>query len=950
VPNAGGVPTKSGHYAVVCGLVAAVLMLQIAVGGYPVAFEINAKAAPPPPVLNIGFLQTIDSLNPYIGLNDASYLLYGLIYDYPYAFDQDGNYVPNIITDATHDSSLMNWTYTVRQGVYWSDNTLLTAEDVAFTWNYDSQNLFHLWAYEPYFNQVVQCTGTNKGHCGAVISSTDPWKVTVYFRIPFVSGQDLFAPIVQKAQWSPINPQAAEYSYTNPNPIGTGPFVADPNIYSQWLQNGAVPLHLLRNPRYHPVGNHVGLVNITDIYLRVYSDPTPLALAVLNGDIQLAQMTTAGILTVENQPHILTQKYLQAIQEWNEIGISQVDKKNVNGGLNNARFDVNVRRAMAHATNKDYILKTIYRGQGVRGDTLVSPITPDWWYDPVAGGDNISFNLNTANAILDAAGYTAHYTGQDGVTQYRAAASDIPVSFQTSCYQCVSPTNVTKTITAGTHLNFTLAVRPKDGFPEENRVADYIQDQWKQIGIEITVKREPSEDALSTDVYGGKVETYIWYWSADPDPNYILSMQSSWTLDGWSDNWWNNATYNYYYLKQLSDQNPATRAADVQAAQKIEYESAVYIIYIFPYGQWAMRTDLWQGWGDWTAHPYRQMNAYWGANPLWFDLNCPSCVAPPTNQPPTPPVITGSRYPSTYTGVNLTLSATSSDAEASDQLNWTWTWGDGNSTVTHGTAAAPTSTYGHIWTVPGNYTVRVSVSDGYSAPVGTANPVYVNVTTPPSNLGTLQGTVKDTSGNPIPGAQVIATPGNRADTTTTAGAYSISLPESTYSLTAAAPLFNAQTVSNVVVTAGASTWRNFTLTPNVGWIIATVTDQRTGAGIGGAVVLVSSSTGGQKTGSTNVQGKSNLSVEPGTFTVNASANGYVGATTSGVVVVSGQERAVAIALTPINTGTQGLDPIVIAAVAIVVVIAAVALSAVLLIRRRNKKEAEEARIDLPPRT
>src|SRR3989475_9083451 len=265
-------------------------------------------------------------------------------------------------------------------------------------------------------------------------------------------------------------------------------------------------------------------------------------------------MTTAGILTVENQPHILTQKYLQAIQEWNEIGITQVDKKSVNGGLNNARFDVNVRRAMAHATNKDYILKTIYRGQGIRGDTLVSPITPDWWYDPVAGGDNISFNLNTANAILDAAGYTARYTGQDG-RPYRAAASDIPVSFQTSCYQCVSPTNVTKTITAGTHLNFTLAVRPKDGFPEENLVADYIQTQWKQIGIEITVTREPSEDALSTDVYGGKVRTYIWYWSADPDPNYILSMQSSWTLDGWSDNYWVPVVRSEEHTSELQSQS-----------------------------------------------------------------------------------------------------------------------------------------------------------------------------------------------------------------------------------------------------------------------------------------------------------------------------------------------------------------------------------------------------------
>ena len=379
-----GFRTKSRRLALIVGFVSGVLLSQIAMGGgYAVASKTIAGAAAPSPVLNIGFLQQIDSLNPYIGINDASYLLYGLIYDYPYAFDQDGSFISNIITSATHDSVAMNWTYTVRQGVYWSDGTQLTAADVAFTWNYDSQNLFHLWAYEPYFNQVVQCTGNNKGHCGAVISSSDPWKVTVYFKIPFVSGEDLFAPIVQQAQWIGISPQTAEYTYTNPNPIGTGPFVADANIYSEWQQNGAVPLHLFRNTRYHPVGNHVGQVNVTDIYLWVYNDPTTLALALLNGDIQLAQMTTAGIQAVEGQPNILTQKYLQAIQEWNQIGISQIDTRAADGRLNIARFDWNVRTAMAHATNKDYILQTIYKGQGVRGTRWSRPSRPSGGTTPL---------------------------------------------------------------------------------------------------------------------------------------------------------------------------------------------------------------------------------------------------------------------------------------------------------------------------------------------------------------------------------------------------------------------------------------------------------------------------------------------------------------------------------------------------------------------------------------
>ncbi|HYM40348.1 MAG TPA: ABC transporter substrate-binding protein, partial [Thermoplasmata archaeon] len=79
-----------------------------------------AKAAPKAS-LTIGFLQLIDSLNPYIGINDPSYLLYGLLYDYAFSFDEHGTPIPNIVTQSTHDAAGFNWTYTIRQGVYWSD-------------------------------------------------------------------------------------------------------------------------------------------------------------------------------------------------------------------------------------------------------------------------------------------------------------------------------------------------------------------------------------------------------------------------------------------------------------------------------------------------------------------------------------------------------------------------------------------------------------------------------------------------------------------------------------------------------------------------------------------------------------------------------------------------------------------------------------------------------------
>ena len=36
----------------------------------------------------------------------------------------------------------------------------------------------------------------------------------------------------------------------------------------------------------------------------------------------------------------------------------------------------------------------------------MSPITPEWWYDPTSDpGANLTFDITAANALLDAAGY-----------------------------------------------------------------------------------------------------------------------------------------------------------------------------------------------------------------------------------------------------------------------------------------------------------------------------------------------------------------------------------------------------------------------------------------------------------------------------------------------------------------------------------------------------------------
>ena len=538
----------------------------------------NAKAQTTSP-LRVGFLASIESLNPFRGINDADYFFYGLVYDYLFALDEDGNPQPDIAISAAPDAAGFNWTYTIRQGVKFHDGTPVTADDVAFSVNYNipgGGTFFHLWAYEPYVNRIVRCASGQKTHCGAEVTGAN--QVTVYFDLPFVPGKALYVPIIQKAQWSSISPQTAQTSYQNLNPIGTGPFMADASIGNQWL-NGQ-PLLLHKNPNYH-----LYVPQIADVFLISGIQDVTLVQSLQTGDIDVADVTPGGYDALAGISGVGRQEYLLSTQYWIEFSFQQINENQANGRLNPARWDQNVRRAAAMAVNKDAIVQSDFLGKGERGSSLLSPITPFWHYDPTTNpGANLTYNVAAANALLDSSGYTDRTTCRNGV---RAAARNINVDAN----------GQPGVVPAGTCLSFKLGVRQE--YPQEQAAARDIVSMFQQVGIEITnTNGNPGtfsimkEDALSDAVYySNTIDTYVWYWSGDPDPNYLMSIESGYTLDGWNDNYWDNATYNQLYVQHLAAWDPNQRQQIVRAAEKLHYESAVYLILIYPYGEWAYRED-----------------------------------------------------------------------------------------------------------------------------------------------------------------------------------------------------------------------------------------------------------------------------------------------------------------------------------------------------------------------
>jgi len=910
--------------ALLCAAIALLLALQAIQFAGPGSSDVRAAG---PVELRVGFLEAIDSLNPFRGINDPSYVFMGLVYDFLYSLDEGGNYVPNLAVSAACDATCRNWTYQIRQGVRWHDGTPLTADDVAFTINYNIQNFFQLWAFEPYVNRIVQCQGGQTTNCGAVVSS--PWNVTIYFDLPFVPGQSLFVPILQKAQWQSIPASQAQGKFQNANPMGTGPFVADANIFDQWSTGQPLVMH--KNPNYHPVGSHTGPPVIDDIYLQQFADENTLASALRAGTIDLAKLTSAGYGSLEGVPNIERQQTLPVTHYSLEVGFTQLSSTSVNGKLNPARWDEQVRRALAMATNKDYIIKTIYQGKAVRGTSLMSPVTPQWFYDPTKEtGVNLTYDPAAANALLDAAGYTTR-TPTSGIPDpgLRSAARDLTFT-NTNGEQVTVP--------SGTGLVFTVATRLE--FPQEQQTANYLKAEWARLGVQIDIKAE-LESALSGDVYGGAVESYIWYWSGDPDPNYLLSVESGFCLDGWNDNYWDNTTYNQLYVDQLAARDPATREQLVRDAQRLHYESAVYITYLYPLGQWAYRPDHLTGWGNWTVHPYRQMDAYWGANPLFLELTAASVVG----NPPTKPLILGSATVTAFVNSSVTFTGTSSDPDPGQTLSWSWNWGEGHVTINQHDTTVTQDSAAYAWDSPGNYTVTLTVSDGQLS--STSDPVRVTVVKPTTPLGWINGTVKDVDSVAITGAAVTTSPGNYHGTADGTGSYSVIVPIGTYSATASAPLFSNQTLSDLVVRANSTVWANFTLGANAGWIAGTVTTSAGGAPISGASVYATRAGGQQRAKATDTQGRYNLSLEPGTYSINVSAIGFVPASRVGIVVAPGSTAVENFALDPAAVSTPGLSTLAVLAVAVVIVAAAAVVIA-LLLRRGRKKKDEQGRIDLPP--
>lgn len=601
----------------VCAIVLSVTVLAIPFGALMGAIGTTQGATVS--TLRIGFLQKVDSMNPYVGINDAAYIFYGLVYDALEVIDNKMQPSPDLAVSQypvpTSDPKMQVsgepygsvWQYNLTHNAKWTDGEYFTADDVVWNIELNANNYQSMWAYQPYSYYMK------------FAEKIDDYTVRIHFydqatgnSIPCAYAYILSIPMLPKHKLLDMPPSEIGFKwrgvYENETNtiVGTGPFMGSKNIYRDWVSGNSITL--VRNPNYHwaldrqPAAGEAANrwdIKFDQIQFKFFDEPLAMSYSLKNKQIDVAAFPPAAYRAIANDvsqdklANVTTFDGPKITQYWTEIAINQN-----NAGPNPSRLDPVIRHAMAMATNKSYIVENNYFGLADVGTTLIPPINKFWHYN-LTDSELIKFNMQAAKDSLQAAGYID--TDSDGIreatsTSYAAKAG---------------------LVTVGTPLQYEMLVRRE--YPEERDIAYWLQTQWREIGIDL----EPSiidETTLNTVAYLYAYDTFIWYWSADIDPNYQLNVQTTAAINGWNDNAYSNASYDENYSLSVRTLDKELRKGYVDNCQRIDYEDTYYIIMAYVHQTYAWRTDTFGGWGDWVNDPGRSVDNFWMGNPLYFDL------------------------------------------------------------------------------------------------------------------------------------------------------------------------------------------------------------------------------------------------------------------------------------------------------------------------------------------
>lgn len=495
-----------------------------------------ALAQSNPTTLVVGLTQNWDTLNPNAGYLVSEWEVWVLQYETLTTTDLDLEIAPGLAESWVGSDDGLTWTYTLREGLTWSDGEPLTSEDIV--WNINTSVEQEWWNH---YETTQNLTAV----------AIDERTVEITSAVPDPNLPRLSVIIFPKHIWEEVAVDAdAAATYDNLDGVGSGPYVLEEYQPSESVT-------MVANPNWWGwEGREPG---VETIIFRQFGNADAMVAALQTGEIDAAaSLPGSAVAQLEADPNIEIVAGYQS--GWEQIGI--------NGGMGAGDFhpavaDPLVRRAMAHGVDTQAIVEDLWYGYAEEIH-VINPGMSKKWTPEISDDLKFTYDPARANQILDDAGYLD--TDGDGVREMPDGTN--PLHFR-------------HIVNTNTDLGQALG--------------ELFLGWMAAIGIEVELVALDS-DQTGTVIAEGDYETFNWGWTPGLDPTGMVSVFISDEIGAWNDANWYDERFDELYELQAVELDEATRIELVHEAMEILTEAAVYIGMVEGAELHAYRTDRFEGW------------------------------------------------------------------------------------------------------------------------------------------------------------------------------------------------------------------------------------------------------------------------------------------------------------------------------------------------------------------
>ncbi len=519
-----------------------VLLLTCLLPGLALGTSSPANASDEKVTFTVALLNEVDSFNPFVGIEATSYEMWALTYDTVTNYSlEDMSPTPGIATEWVQSDDGLTWTFTIREGVTFSDGEPLTAEDVAYTLNRVLDGGPESITWGPYLNQVNSVT------------APDDTTLVLELEQPSSSLPLLPIPIVPEQVWKDV-PEDEVKAYPA-EPEGGQPVVGSGPFRFVEGQAGGTIYRFEANPDYWG-----GAPHLDEVVYRVYQSEDPAIQALIKGEVDFVHDINAlQVKSLEGREGITAHNGDSPGFDEIAFNVGSIDTKTGEpmGDPNPAVLDPAFRKALGYAIDRDVIIDRAYHGAGDPGLTIIPPAYGDFHWEPPED-EAFTYDPERAAQMLDEAGYTV---GDDG---FRTLPSGEPMAAIRLFARSESTTSVD--------------------------VMNFFKEWLADLDIKAEVTAMES-NKLTDTILEGNYDTFEWGWFVEPNPTTMLAYMTCGQLDGWNDSWFCNDEYDALHEQQQTETDPAARAEQVRKMQEVFYDETPYLVTAYSAIGEAFRSD-----------------------------------------------------------------------------------------------------------------------------------------------------------------------------------------------------------------------------------------------------------------------------------------------------------------------------------------------------------------------